>query len=1497
MKIRTDFVTNSSSSSFTVQIDVTLADGNVISFKNTSDAGEGPGVYESVFVDLSPKKMGEAGSVEALIGMLERNVKGNVWSDEEQGLRKESVFKDDSASKSAKSFLKKLRSLNSMDEIKSIHVSGTETMDKVDHTDVTYDLQEKTYTGERYGHAFDEYPNGGCGGSFILPDEDQCDLKEAVSYKGKVVCELCGEEVKPERAYFAKHESDGLYRFCSEECCDEVLSWFGNEDEWTCGGLDLIKSLKSEKESQPKTIPANEGVKEIKPSEEEKKARIDRLSQFGAAEIGKSLYFGSYPQVSNESLDPIEWIVLDKKDSDLFVISKYLLDRQPFHTSGISMPWSDSLIRSWLNGAFLEKAFIDEEQAMIVPTTIREPDGSGAVSETTDKVFLLSEQEAKHYFPTKDLRRAMGTKISNKLSEYEDNSYWGLRSYKAGGMSFQYCTSGGVIKSNSFGADDTGWLHLNYDCTLGVRPAMWITTSHSISEKPEKVLKQDDYQSFNDADKAEKVPEATSLRSDNTESEERISLAKEKIAGIVCALKERYPEGSDLPSSFEELKYFNSDLQLSTLNKWTKIAFQKSARDYLIQERLLLDKQKATPNIFPDAVRDGKISSIQQEVHHADGSVTRTMTYGNDAEDGIDRSVNVFGTIGDIVKIIALGAKKANNSDQDTDGLLFMDNAGADYEVTIDDTEVPFMHIVTCTKEKICVKRYLRDERKSIETLLDESTFLFKDGKYSDTIKNIKAEVDADHVLVLLALGAYEIRKILEERGLLRELKENENRGSGVVVSIKDNDVITKIVYGRNRPDLPCMLFGGLFDLDPEDAVMMRPYVDEMVSDMMRPEMSVDDKTREAEKGDQDCMEELAQAYLTGDGVEQDFKKSAYWWEKLAEAGDSSAQFNIGLYYAKGCGVERDFEKAALWMEKAAQTGDEDAPLIAQEYRKINEDLKKAKAGEAQAQADLAGAFMKLGNSLDPFGPGKDYKDALFWAEKAEANDNPDAMWILALAYEHGRGVKADARKAVSYFEKGAALENAECQHSLGCEYMTGRNLKQNKEKGFELFLKSAQQGYGLAMRDVGYCYQIGEGCGSDLEKAAKWYEKALEKIDEPEVKQRLAMIKIILGNDEEQRRKSEKNRQKKEALAMKKAAEEEQKKIEAEKAAEEKRRREEELARKQKEEEEARLKKEAEEEKVYQEAREAYQAAYGTWEKECEEIRIKRETYVQKSEQALRTNAEAVLKARRDKAVHDYTGYIEALNKNLSYYRKKLATLGVFKMNEKREVKEKITALEEKIRGAEEKLQTTETQYNEREPFILQHITKKMKEKEPEIEQAFVLPPEPEKPEKPLSLVQREKRAAKEIILQLIKPDQKYALLSLQDKDSLFKSFSSTEFKQLLQELCNEHKLETVTENGERRYRLPQPEQKPKSATVEQTPQKTQRTPTKTQIVDEYIKAEILEAMSSGQPYLISELLEQNPNLAEYPSQKIVALLRELVNESQLKREVIKGKAYFSLA
>jgi localization factor PodJL len=76
-----------------------------------------------------------------------------------------------------------------------------------------------------------------------------------------------------------------------------------------------------------------------------------------------------------------------------------------------------------------------------------------------------------------------------------------------------------------------------------------------------------------------------------------------------------------------------------------------------------------------------------------------------------------------------------------------------------------------------------------------------------------------------------------------------------------------------------------------------------------------------AKAGDPKAMFVVATHYAEGDGVSQDMKKAAQWYEKAADRGLVPAEYRIGNFYEKGTGVTRDIAKAEDWYEKAAGQG------------------------------------------------------------------------------------------------------------------------------------------------------------------------------------------------------------------------------------------------------------------------------------------------------------------------------------------------------------------------------------------------------------------------------------------------------------------------------------------------------------------------------------------------------------------------------------------------
>lgn len=431
----------------------------------------------------------------------------------------------------------------------------------------------------------------------------------------------------------------------------------------------------------------------------------------------------------------------------------------------------------------------------------------------------------------------------------------------------------------------------------------------------------------------------------------------------------------------------------------------------------------------------------------------------------------------------------------------FFDNCSFGYDII----DQPFYCAVSSGEDHIDIKLYVRSEMGAFLENPDLGiTFSTKGEKPKVTANTGRLGGNPGEMIMLFYKAAVILGMQIEEKGLVDDYANMNTDEEGVLVSLNDDALLFEHVAGKERPAMACTtLFGGM--------QMARPYQNEIMDSWMDEMLPLEEKIELAEDGDEDMMEQLAMAYLNGDDeVDVDPEKAVYWFTRLAELDNATAQFNLGLLCAKGFGMERNFETAVNWLKKAAENGDDDAPGLIEKLKKAVTAEKIVSTGDAQAQADLAEVYMFIGNSLDQADPDADYAIALEYAKKSAAQNNGDGLWTLALAYEHGRGVDQDVDKAIECYRKGAELGHAPSQHSLACYYFRGDVLEEDHDKAFALCMKSAEQGYGLAMRDIGRAYQFGNGVKDDMSLAIKWYEKALEAINDPELEQKVAVFKMM---------------------------------------------------------------------------------------------------------------------------------------------------------------------------------------------------------------------------------------------------------------------------------------------------------------------------------------------------------------------------------------------------
>ena len=210
------------------------------------------------------------------------------------------------------------------------------------------------------------------------------------------------------------------------------------------------------------------------------------------AEPGDIITFGSYPYTNSQLKSSIKWLVLDKQDKKILIISKDALDAKPYNKDNVDTTWKECTLRNWLNRDFYFSAFSADEKKSIVQTKVSAERNSTyntlLDNNITDNVFLLSINEVNKYFSTCIARQCAATDCAvaqgaHTSSEYtiggRPSCWWWLRSpggyityapgaRLGGSRSYTQCNAANVEYNGSVGCRNVG----SRGC---VRPALWIS--------------------------------------------------------------------------------------------------------------------------------------------------------------------------------------------------------------------------------------------------------------------------------------------------------------------------------------------------------------------------------------------------------------------------------------------------------------------------------------------------------------------------------------------------------------------------------------------------------------------------------------------------------------------------------------------------------------------------------------------------------------------------------------------------------------------------------------------------------------------------------------------------------------------------------------------------------------------------------------------------------------------------------------------------------------
>lgn len=151
------------------------------------------------------------------------------------------------------------------------------------------------------------------------------------------------------------------------------------------------------------------------------------------ARKGDTVTFGRYPQDDPSKKSSIEWLVGYVTEKHLVLVSKRVLDAQPFNAKAGPVTWETSSLRSWLNGSFFNEAFSENEQKIIkedLTFSYENEDFSTAAGENTrDRVFCLDQYEVILYLSSAGDKKAEPTPYAaqKKVMTAGKNCIWWLR--------------------------------------------------------------------------------------------------------------------------------------------------------------------------------------------------------------------------------------------------------------------------------------------------------------------------------------------------------------------------------------------------------------------------------------------------------------------------------------------------------------------------------------------------------------------------------------------------------------------------------------------------------------------------------------------------------------------------------------------------------------------------------------------------------------------------------------------------------------------------------------------------------------------------------------------------------------------------------------------------------------------------------------------------------------------------------------------------------------
>ncbi|GHU24364.1 hypothetical protein FACS1894172_13370 [Spirochaetia bacterium] len=191
------------------------------------------------------------------------------------------------------------------------------------------------------------------------------------------------------------------------------------------------------------------------------------------------IHFGEY-----------DWRILDVQGNNILIITVDIVEKHAYHNMYECITWAESDLWKYLNSEFYRRFTAEQQSRIVAVNNHNLPNqwyGTDGGKETTDKIFLLSLEEADRYFGNSgDYQNKRRKKYRNGTYSVDSNGYYFSNEYDNDRIA-SYGTSNHCwwlrspgIRVHAASTESSGLVSVRGsridNIRGGVRPALWLST-------------------------------------------------------------------------------------------------------------------------------------------------------------------------------------------------------------------------------------------------------------------------------------------------------------------------------------------------------------------------------------------------------------------------------------------------------------------------------------------------------------------------------------------------------------------------------------------------------------------------------------------------------------------------------------------------------------------------------------------------------------------------------------------------------------------------------------------------------------------------------------------------------------------------------------------------------------------------------------------------------------------------------------------------------------